>query len=311
MKKPCVLITGGTGFIGSHLVDALVKDEYKVIVLKRSTSSLWRLQSSRERIQFIDIDKVTIPQIFQSNKVEIVVHLATHYKKNDCLSSEKELIEANVVFPEILVREAIKYGVKGFINTGTFFEYDCGQQPISEASNIKPFNFYAKTKILFEEKLKKYESNLCINTLKIFTPFGERDNPKLITTIIQNGLKNKPIELSNGFQKLDLIYIKDVVDSYIKSIERMISVNYYPEYENFNIGSGEPLSIRDVVSLTEEVLGYRLNVSWGSKKNNEIKIAYADIKKAHKFLGWKPCYTVKKGLSNYRYYLEKGDILEY
>lgn len=310
MKKPCVLITGGNGFIGSHLVDALVKDDYKVIVLKRSTSSLWRLRSTKGKIKFIDIDKVTMPQIFQNNKVEIIVHLATHYKKNDSLSSEKELFEANVIFPEIIVREAINYGVKGFINTGTFFEYDCDQQPISETSNIKPFNFYAKTKILFEEKLKKYESNLCINTLKIFTPFGERDNPKLINTIIQKGLRREPIKLSNGLQKLDLIYIKDVVDSYIKSIERMLDVSYYPEYENFNIGSGEPLSIRDVVSLIEEVLGYRLNVSWGSERKNEIKIAYADVKKAQKILGWKTNYTVKEGLSNCINYMKKGEILD-
>jgi UDP-glucose 4-epimerase len=298
VSRPTVLLTGATGFLGSHMLEALLEKKYKVVVLKRYDSDLWRISSFKSQAEFIDIDKTSLKDVFVNYKVDVIIHMATLYKKYEELSDINEMTCSNVTFPAAVLSEGVKYGVKGFLNTGTFFEYDCSKQPVGENAPAKAFNFYAKTKLDFEAILKKYAGKICINTFKIFTPFGEKDNPKLVDSIIKKSLTNQEIVLSEGLQKLDLIYVKDAVNAFINSITRMETIFFVPEYETFNLGSGAPLSIRDIVSLVEESLGYRINVSWGDSSETDIRVAYADIEKAKRFLRWEPYHGVRAGISN-------------
>jgi nucleoside-diphosphate-sugar epimerase len=298
MTKPTVLLTGATGFLGSHLLEALIQQDYSVVILKRSTSNLWRIEHLVGYYKSYDIDIHAIELVFKEQRIDVVVHLATLYKKFEESKDVSEMLSSNVTFPSELVVEAVNYGVKGFINTGTFFEYDCSIQPVSELAETKAFNFYAKTKLAFETILKTYSDQLSVNTFKLFSPFGEKDNPKLIHLIVKNAIKNEPLNLSEGLQKIDLIYAKDIVNAYIKSIERMVSTSFKPEFEVFNLGSGSPLSIRDILSLVEEELGKRLEVNWGESSKNDAPIVYADTKKIKNLLQWQQTYGVRLGIKN-------------
>ena len=145
-----------------------------------------------------------------------------------------------------LLELAKKFGVKSFINTGTFFEYSYDSLPINENSKEKPFNFYATTKIAFENILKSYSKEYGIKclTLKLFSPYGPFDNKeRIIPLLINHAISDNEIKLSHGLQKLDFVYVEDIADAYICCVKNISSID---EYEAIDIGTGFPYSIMDI-----------------------------------------------------------------
>ncbi|WP_219428853.1 NAD-dependent epimerase/dehydratase family protein [Persephonella hydrogeniphila] len=288
-----VLLTGGTGFIGSHLIEHLLKEKINIILLKRSMSDTWRIKHLLKDIKTYNIDNVLIEEIFKENKLEAIIHLATYYKKYHGISDIENMIYSNITFPTKLLDMCLKYKVKYFINTGTFFEYNIKSLPVNENEEKKPFNLYSATKISFEDIAKFYSDQVKIITLRIFSPYGEKDNEyKLIPTLIKKAILNEEIELSEGFQKLDFIYVKDIANAYVKVLQNIEKLN---TLESFNIGSGFPYSIREIVSIVEEILEKTVKVKWG-KPSKDIQICYADISKVKNYIGWEPKFSLKEGL---------------
>jgi nucleoside-diphosphate-sugar epimerase len=304
-----VLITGGTGFIGSHVIEHLLDNGYRVILLKRSFSKTWRINEFKDKITCYNIDEITLDKIFQKESISAIIHLATYYKKHHTQDDIDPMIRSNILFPVELLENAKKFDVKTFINTGTFFEYDYNSLPIHENSHEKPFNFYAITKLAFENILKSYTKTEDIKsiTLKIFSPYGPHDNEeKIVPLLINHALKNREIKLSHGLQKLDFIYVKDIAEAYISSLK---NISMIEKYEAINIGTGFPYSIRDIVSLLEEIMGSSMNKIWSEPSNENLEVIYPDIEKAHKILKWKPKYSLKRGLEKtLEYYSDKNDI---
>ncbi|MEQ9886777.1 NAD-dependent epimerase/dehydratase family protein [Pectobacterium zantedeschiae] len=292
MKK--VLITGITGFIGSHVAEALIKEGFCVIGYKRSTSDLWRLQEIKSEIIFYDIDRVPLDSAFSQHKIDYMIHLATLYRKFDNENDFIDQMNSNVTFPTALLGLCEKYRVKGFINTGTFFELDCSQQPVSVNASEKAFNFYAKTKLAFQHILKTYQDSVPSITFRIFSPYGEKDNTKLIPTVIQKSLRGDKVSLSDGLQKIDPIYISDVVSAYISGVKSFEGERGYRVY---NLGSGRAISIRELISIIEQHLCKTVDKEWGEPSENDIPIAYADISTLQSELNWSPKYTIHQGIS--------------
>ncbi|QQK72847.1 NAD-dependent epimerase/dehydratase family protein [Pectobacterium versatile] len=293
MKK--VLITGVTGFIGSHIAEALLKEGFCVIGYKRSTSDLWRLEKIKSEIIFYDIDKVSLSKAFSENSIDYVIHLATLYRKFDNEDDFIDQMDSNVTFPTALLGVCEKYSIKGFINTGTFFELDCSQQPVPVNAREKPFNFYAKTKLAFQHILKTYQNSIPSITFRLFSPYGEKDNAKLIPTLIQKSMRGDKISLSDGLQKIDPIYINDIVSAYISGI-KSFELND-STYRVYNLGSGKAISIRDIVSVIEQHLCKTLDKEWGEPSISDVPIAYADISTLQSELNWVPKYTIHQGIS--------------
>jgi len=304
-NKQTILLTGATGFLGSHLLEALLKNNYKVIILKRSTSDTWRIKHLLNQVKSYDVDAQALHPIFEEQNIDYIMHLATLYRKFDNGLEIKEMIDSNVLFPTELLELAVKYKVKGFVNTGTFFEYDCSKLPVDEDAEVTPFNLYAKTKLAFESILKTYSNTLSITTLRLFSPYGEKDNNKLIPMIISKALANEKIELSDGLQKLDFIYEKDIVDAYLCTI-RTMERKQRSGYSIYNIGSGMSLSIREIVSIIEQQLEKPLNKVWGNVSKLDIPIVFADISKAMADLEWSPQHSAQEGIEKtIAYYREK------
>ncbi|MGR6772835.1 NAD-dependent epimerase/dehydratase family protein [Pectobacterium brasiliense] len=304
MKK--VLITGITGFIGSHVAEALLKEGFCVIGYKRSTSDLWRLQEIKSEIIFYDIDEVPLNKAFSENNIDYVIHLATLYRKFDNENDFIDQMDSNVTFPTALLGLCEKYRVKGFINTGTFFEIDCSQQPVPVNALEKPFNFYAKTKLAFQHILKTYQNSVPSITFRLFSPYGEKDNAKLIPTVIQKSLRGDKVALSDGLQKIDPIYINDVVSAYISGVKSFEFTD--SKYRVYNLGSGKAISIREIVSVIEQHLCKTTDKEWGEPSQADIPIAYADISFLLSDLGWYPKYTIHQGLcKTINYYKGMGE----
>lgn len=301
-----ILLTGATGFIGSHMLTAFIENGYQVIVLKQPESNAWRIEPWLDQVVVYTTDD-SITQIFEQHKISAIVHLATFYNKLDKEFEVRKMLESNVVFPATLLEIGVKRGVKAFINTGTFFEYDRSAVLISEKTAIKPLNYYAKTKLAFEAILETYKEQISINTFRLFSPYGEMDNNKLIPVVIQKGLNSEEVQLSSGGQKLDFLYIKDIVKAYTLSLERFVKSDFQPEYEVFNLGSGISTSIKEVVSIIEEKLGVSVRKHWGEQENLNDLAVLADTTKASKILGWSPRFSIGQGIENTVLYYKHKD----
>ena len=198
-------------------------------------------------------------------------------------------------FPSQLLQLAISHGVPQFINTGTYFQYAPDPLPIKETNQLLPFNEYAKTKIEFSNVLRHYSQQISIQDLTLFSPYGPRDNDKLIMYIVKNIVQGNVLELSEGFQKIDLVYVEDVAISIYKCI--LSDMSNAPGYTNLNIASGSPASVRDVVSLVEEITGLTGQKNWGPPSENDYPIVYGDIEKAKRLIGWGPKVNLRMGLT--------------
>jgi len=292
-----VLITGATGFIGSHLVEYIVNNtKNEIFILKRSSSDIWRIKEYINKLKAFDIDKEDILDVIKKSKPDVIIHLATYYKKKHDYNDLPIMINSNIEFPMRLLEAMASENIKYFINTGTFFE---SVYSYSTQRFIRPFNLYASTKLAFEEIMRFYLYTYDIKgiTLKLFSPYGCKENPKkLIPYLINKILKDEEIEMTEGNQTLDFTYVKDIIDAYIKTIKYIFNMKEI--YQTFEIGTGITHTLREIVSILEKISGKVLKVNWGKipYAENEIFYSKADIMNAMNFLRWKPKYDLEKGL---------------
>lgn len=305
-----ILITGGAGFIGSHLVRALLKNQYEVIIFKKKATNTWRVNDIEDRISIYNLEEITsLDFILKKHKIDTIIHLAGKYIKLH--KSEKDILEmnkSNIDFPATLLEAATKNNVSIFINTGTFFEYKL-KGVLSERSVVEPYDYYAATKLAFEQILKFYSQTQKIKavTLKLFSPYGEKDNKKIIPLILRSMILNKSISVTKGDQQLSFTYIGDVIDAYLKTI-KFINSKKFCKYEVFNIGSNQSWSIKQLVKKIEDNFHKKIKVKFGVINNNkdeDINIR-CDSTKANKLLKWYPKISLENGLrQTYNYLLSK------
>lgn len=306
-----ILITGGTGFIGSHVVEAALKKDFEIIVIKRSDSSPQRIEHLIDKIKIYDIDKVSLNAIFDENNIDCVVHLGSNYIKNHKTVEEvREMIDFNVGFSAQLCEICVEKGVKHFVNTGSFFEYRQKNESLTENSEIYPYNLYSATKVAFHEILKYYANafDFKVIDLKLSATFGERDNEKMILFLIRSLLNgSRGIKFSGGEQKWNYTYVKDVAGAFIVAIDKIESIE--KPYEAVCVGYDKVYSIREIAKILEDISGKQLDIEWGAVPyiQNEIFYANCDNKKAKEFLGWVPQYDFLEGIKNtYNYYANQS-----
>jgi len=279
-----ILITGATGFLGSHLLPTLIKKGYDIIILKRSFSDIWRIQNILPQIKSYDIDKIDIKKIFDENEIEGVIHLATDYGRknnNDII----QMIKANIELPTKLLDLGTKYGVIFFINTHT------------SAGN--KYNLYSATKSAFTEIARYFIANYQVKfiNMRLEYMYGEKDDySKFVPFAIKSILDGNEIRATKGEQKRDFIYVKDVADAYIKVLNNLEKFNN--EFTEIEIGTGNSATLRDFVNKIEEQINKKANIKWGAipYKKNEIFDSKANIEKAKNIIGWSPKYDINAGL---------------
>lgn len=304
-----ILISGATGFIGSHVTEEALKKDFNIIALKRSDFDIWRIKDFVDRVKLYDIDKISLEQIFNENKIDCVIHLGSKYIKNHTtLGETEEMINFNVGFSSKLCEICVETGVKYFVNTGSFFEYKQKDEPLVEKDKIAPYNFYSATKAAFSDILKYYTSvyDFRVIDLKLFANFGEMDNEKMILFLIKSLINSaKEIKFSGGEQKWNFTYVKDTAKAFICAVEKIEQSDN--NYEVVNVGYDKVYSIREIVKILEEISGKKLDIEWGAAPyvKNEIFYSNCDNKKAKEFLGWAPDYDFIQGIKNtYNYYLK-------
>ncbi len=303
-----ILLTGATGFVGSHLLDHLLFEHHNVAILKRSTSDTWRITDSISAISYVDIDnEKDLSEVFSKHHIDAVIHTATLYIKRETDPEElRAMNDANITFPTLLLDAAVKNGVMYFVNTGTCFEYALSDTPISETSPTEAYNYYAATKLAYENILSYYAKTHPIHaaTLNLFYPYGEKDNKKIIPLILQAYAHDRQLTISKGEQKLDFTYVGDIVKAYSNALSYLSSESYNG-YTTFNIGAGKATQIKDLLSHIEQISGKKGFVNCTNPyPPHDIMHLEADTSKAQNILGWRAPTSIEEGLKKtYNYHL--------
>ena len=277
-----VLLTGGTGFLGSAILNNLIRN-YNLILLKRSFSDTCRIKDiSTERILFYDIDKVPLESAFSKNKIDVILHCSTNYGRNG--ETITEIVEDNLLFPLKLLELAIRYKINRFINCDTILR-----------RNVRT---YSLSKKQFLDWLQFYSSDIGVINLILEQFYGAFDNEsRFVTFLVRAFLKNVPeINLSEGYQMRCFTYIDDVTRAISLILENVSELKI--SYKEYLISSEEKISIREMVNLVRKTVGNtttKLNFGAIATKEDDLKEYDIDIS-AMKEIGWIPKYSLREGL---------------
>lgn len=280
-----ILLTGGTGYLGSHLLRALVRmPEQKLTIATRQGSHLERIHELLDIVECVRIDQCNFLDLIEGREIGAIVHCATDYgRKRTPLS---DIVEANLVLPLRLLDAAVRSRHPvSFINTDTMLD--------------KSISAYSMSKKQFRDWLGVYAVNsVCIN-VAIEHFFGPGDDPsKFATFVVQALLRNDAcIDLTLGNQTRDFIHIDDVVNAFLH-ILRFASTSP-PGFSEFQIGRGDPVTVRSFVELSKRLCGNtstRLAFGALPYRPNEVMNVDVDISKLRQ-LGWAPQLDLEQGLS--------------
>ena len=292
-----VIVTGGAGFIGSHLVNELVKQGIKVTVLDNlSTGNKQNINPKAEFIE-CDIFKNTYGDLdFLLNGADTVFHLAAKTAVQESIEKPSLYNNVNVVGTLNLLEAAAAMKVKRFVFSSSSSVYGDAKSPTSETHPLNPISPYALSKLIGEQYCKLYSNIYDIDTvcLRYFNVYGDRMNNegyKLVFPIFKEQmLNNKPLTINNdGKQRRDFIYVDDVVKANILAATDTDPLNG----EVFNIGSGKNHSVNEIADM------------FGGKKQYGNKViepfeTLANNTKAQERLGWEAQDTLNKFISKYK-----------
>jgi len=295
-----ILITGANSFIGSNLLDRLIKEDYEIHVLTRKNSNLDRIRNNLHYItnHIVDLtEKEKLGQIVKKINPNIIFHLATQGIYGGVQANEEELIKTNIFGTKNLIDACDSIDYDCFVNTGSSSEYGLKDYPMKESDVCIPANMYGLTKNMATKygQVIARTKNKPIISLRLFSPFGPRDhNKRLIPTIISKALKNNELNLSSPNIGRDFIFIDDVIDLYLKSISMAKKL----KGEIFNVGSGIQSNISEVVGKIIELTNSKSKINWGSylERDYDNAVWVADLNKTKENFSWEPKYSLKQGL---------------
>jgi UDP-glucose 4-epimerase len=290
-----IIITGGAGFIGSHLSELLVKKKYDVTIIDNLTNgSLKNISQFKNKIEFIkgDIrDKKLIKKLFK-RRVDVVYHLAALADIVPSIEKPELYYDVNVTGTNNLLEHCKhKKNIK-FIYAASSSCYGIPTKyPTPENSTIKPEYPYALTKFLGEQMVMHYSKvyKFKASSLRLFNVYGTRSRTSgaygaVFGVFLKQKISGKPLTVvGNGKQKRDFTFVIDVVNAFYKLIKK-------GDGNILNVGSGKSYSINLIVKLLG---GKKINIP---KRPGEPNQTFADINKIKKILNWKPSYSLEKGI---------------
>tara|TARA_B100001175_G_scaffold317775_1_gene336367 strand:- start:7221 stop:8219 length:999 start_codon:yes stop_codon:yes gene_type:complete len=305
-----VLVTGADGFIGSHLVEKLLKNNFKVTALCSYNSFsnpgwLNFIYTKKKRnldVVFGDIrDDRIFDRLLLKNK--IILHLAALIGIPYSFEAPKSYVDTNLYGTLNLLNSALRRNINRIILTSTSEVYGSGKYfPIDEKHPLVAQSPYAATKIAADKLALSYFAafNLPVSIMRPFNAFGPRQSRRaVIPSIIYQALEKKSITLGNINAYRDFNYVEDITDAYLKATK--VNINKI-KGEEINIGSNYSVSIKQVANMIKKIVKKDIPIKIDKKRfrpnKSEVNKLMGSNKKAKKLLNWKPKYSGTKNFYN-------------
>jgi UDP-glucose 4-epimerase len=300
-----VLVTGGAGFIGSHLVDELVRHGFLVSVLDNlSTGKASNLNGAVEtgKVNLVKGDIRNKGDIKDAMRgVDAVFHLAAISSVPFSEENPKVVREVNVGGTSNLLEACLSRDVSRFIYVSSCAVYGNPEYlPVDEKHPLHPISVYAKSKLEAEKVCMEFHKVYRLKTtiMRPFNVYGPRQRKDqyagVIALFIERLLEKKPpLIFGDGLQTRDFIHVSDVIKALVLALERDVSVG-----QVFNVASGVPTSINDLARLAIELSGVEsFEPAYVEERKGDIRDIYADISNVSSFLGLKPQVSLGDGFS--------------
>lgn len=295
------LVTGGAGFIGSHIVQRLVTEGGRVRVLDLfTTGRRENLSEVKDKIELIEGDVSNLATVQQAVEgIEFVFHLAALVSVPESVEHPERSFESNIQGTHNLLLAARQSGVRRLVFSSSSAVYGDQPAPHHEGMAPKALSPYAAAKLSGEQLCRSFTHVYGLPTvcLRYFNVFGPRQDPrggyaaaipKFITRLI-NGVP--PMIYGDGHQSRDFIYVTNVVQANLQACNLE---NAHGEI--FNIGAGKETNLLELVDVLEEIIGFKVKPAYGPPRSGDIIRSYSDISRARQVLGYQPLDDLENGL---------------
>ncbi len=307
--KP-ILVTGGAGFIGSHLCERLVREGHQVVALdnfndyydpaiKRNNLAWLSEQANFALIEGDILDLETLRGLFEKNRFETVVHLAARAGVRPSIQQPLLYEKVNVEGTMNLLELAREFGTARFVFGSSSSVYGKNERvPFSESDPVDhPISPYAATKKAGEIICYTYHHlyGLPVTCLRFFTVYGPRQRPDMaihkFTRLLAQG---RPVPMfGDGRSRRDYTYIADIVDGIVKAMDRCRG------YHIYNLGESQTIALKDLIALIAQTLGVEAKIERLPEQPGDVPITFADISRAQKEIGYDPKTGIEEGIGHF------------
>jgi UDP-glucose 4-epimerase len=309
MKR--ILVTGGAGFIGSHLVERLVKLNHEVIVIDDfSNGSLRNLKNVENDISIIKHDvSRPLPPTLSASTLDVIYHLAC-FPRSRSFSNPQRDVEVNVI-GMVNVLEAAKKSKAKVIFSSNSGIYDTSRIPIGEDAPDDPKTPYDLDKLQAEQYLKLYHATYGVGytIFRFATVYGPRQKvspewkPVVIEFIMKLKAGEEPVIYWDGEQTRDLIYVDDVVNALVLALD-----NDECNGETMILGSGKETSINELYGIISDVLDVHIEPKRGPKQLGDIRRMLYNCEKAERILNWRARIPLKEGIKRVVEWIDEENL---
>src|SRR5258707_1781831 len=304
-----ILVTGGAGFIRSHLVEKLLAGGHKVVIVD-DFNDFYDPQIKHANIAdfakdvtvcHVDLrENDSVRTVFGREKVDAIVHLAARAGVRPSIQYPRLYYDTNVIGTLHLLEAARVTGVQRFIFASSSSVYGASKTvPFSEEEHLtQTLSPYGATKIAGEFLCSTYSHlyQMRVVALRYFTVYGPRQRPDLaIRQFTRRIYGGQPIDqFGDGSTRRDYTYIDDIIQG------TMAALNYSgPLYDFFNLGESQTIKLKDLISAIEHALGKQAKINQLPEQAGDMPLTYADISKARKLLGYNPTTKLNEGLPKF------------
>jgi UDP-glucose 4-epimerase len=296
---PRSLVTGGAGFMGSHVVEQLLNDGHEVVVLDDLSGGF--LDNIPEGAIFVKgsiLDVDLIDRLFKENRFTYVYHLAAYAAEGLSHFIKRFNYNNNLIGSVNLINASINYGVKCFVFTSSIAVYGAGQSPMKEEMVPIPEDSYGIAKLAVEQELKVTHEMFGLDYI-VFRPhnvYGERQNigdryRNVVGIFMNQILRREPLTIfGDGTQVRAFTHIEDVAPIIARSVDIPAARN-----QTFNVGADVPYTVNELASVVSEAMGEECRVVHLDPRN-EVKVAFSDHSKVQRVFNGTPKVSLRDGV---------------
>ena len=298
-----ICVTGGAGFIGSHLVDRLIKEGHRVQVIDNLSSGLREFVNPKAEFVEVDIRDPKILDIFEAFQPDYVFHEAAQTVVGESMINPTEDCDINLMGLLNLLQASVKVGVKKFLMPSSAAVYgDLETLPLTEELQGIPRSCYGLTKLTTEGYLRIYEESfglpyICYRYANVYGPRqGNGGEGGVISIFCEHVAKGETLVVyGDGTQTRDFVYVDDVVEANILGLREDVT-------GIINVSTGTGISLNDLMDTLEEITNTTIERDYQEPRIGDIKHSLLSTEKANQVLGYAPTWSLRDGLKNtYQY----------